>query len=191
MVTETYATVDEFRDKTGYTDDDTSDADLQALLEEGHREMEAAVGQSFEDTFVLNKLKPDEDTLDNVLDLTFAPVFEVVEVVQDDDRIIVAEQDYTVDKEAGEITLDASFVDDNLHRGSNIRVRYIPAIYRDLEIWMAVYENKTVERIKFPETEEAQVYDNAANKAQSLVNRINRRVPTGTARDGAVRRGTK
>lgn len=190
MPTVTFASVDALQEKLPYLDESENDADLRALLEEGHRQLEGVVGEAFTDVFQFDRLQSNEEDLDNVLDLTFSPVFEVKRVVRGDE-VIVDSADYSVDYTEGTITIDSRYMDNNVDRYDMVRVRYVPAVFRDLELWLAVQNNAVSERIQFPESEEAQVYENAAKKAQQLINIINRRVPTGTISDGAVRRGTK
>lgn len=186
MVTQTFNRTEDLEQKIGYTDDTVDEADLQTVLEEAHQQMQARVGRHFIEDHTVRKTSDDE--LVNELNLKFNPVFEVDEILYSDHEII-SDSDYTVDKEKGEITLDSSFVDENLDRGRVLRIKYIPEIFKQVELWRAIEIMKNQEIVELEDSEQAALNTNALQEARRLENMINRRTGPGTSMEKG-RRGT-
>lgn len=189
MPSETLNRTEELVDKIGYSDDNTDEADLQAILEEAHQEMQSRVGRYFTEDKRLKKTVESGDLV-NTFSLKFSPVLEVKEILINRNEVL-DESNYTVDKQNGEVTIDQSFVDEEMYLGQIIRVKMLPLKFKNIELWRAVSIAKNQEVIQLEDSEENALHRNALRKAKRLENQVNRLSGSGSATDGYVRRGTK
>lgn len=182
--------VETLTDYIGYPDDETSEGELNEILQQAEQDMIAGVGRNFvEDKRIRVQVK-DSGELIEEYDLKFTPIMEVDRILLNEHEQ-VDESNYTVDKQNGKITFDSEFVDDHLHQGQIIRFEYTPVKFKDIEIWHAVHIAKNQEIVQLEDSEQAALHKNALKRAKRLQNQVNRRTSPGNATDGDVRRGTK
>jgi len=181
--------VDDLIEKIGYPDDSTDQGELKRVIEEAHQQMKAQVGRNFVETFRIKKQLPSGDIV-NEIDLQFAPIYELDEILIYRHQV-VDESNYTVDLQNGRITIDQSFVDEELSLGETLRIKYKPQIFKQIELWRAVEIIKNQEIVELEDTEQVALNRNALLEAKRLENMVNRRAGPGKARDGDIRRGTK
>lgn len=184
-----YNDVETLEDKIGYSDDSTSEGELTEVLDAANQQMKARVGRNFIETFRIKKQVENGDLV-NTIDLKFAPVFEVDEILIDRYEVI-DESNYTVDRQEGTIDIDQGFVDDNFYLGQILRIEYKPQIFKQIELWRAIELVKNQEVIQLEDSEENALHRNALREAKRLENMVNRRAGPGKATDGDVRPGTK
>lgn len=182
-MTETYALPEDIEKKTGYSDDTTTDADLQETLEEAHRDMEMQVGKHIQEKIYVETLDSNGE-IPRKYRLDLRPVFKVDRVIISGRRI--SDSDYSVDKEKGVITLSQSVVDDYLKKGRGFIVRYVPKIMKDLEVWIAVGILRNQEVIQVEDDQIKAQVKNSERKAAKLRNQLNRKRAAGTVTDGNV-----
>lgn len=187
--TEPFNRVEDLVQKIGYSDDSIDEADLQQVLIQGHQMMQSKVGRNFVETKRVVKQLEDGDLV-NTFDLKFAPVLTVDEVRVDRYEVL-EESDYTLDKDAGELTINQDVLDDKLSLGEIFRVEYKPEIFKQIELWRAVEIIKNQEIVQLEDTEQVALNKNALREAKRLENMVNRRSGPGSARDGRMKRGTK
>jgi len=177
-------------DRIGYPDDDTSEGELQETLDRANRRMQNRVGKHYIEDKTVRVTAESDGEIVNEFDLDFGPILEVDEILLNQYEV-VDESNYTVDKEAGTITFDQNFVDEQLFRKQVIRFKYKPVQFKDIELYRAVALIKNQEIVQLEDTEQTSLYQNAEALARETENEVNRRAGTGTASDGHVRRGTK
>jgi len=188
MPTETLNRTEDLTQKIGYPDDTTDEADLQTILEEAHQQMQSKVGRNFVETQRIKKQASNGDLV-NTIDLKFAPIFEVDEILLRRHEVIDS-SNYTVDKEEGRITIDQNFVDDELFQGMILRIEYKPQTFKQIELWRAVEIAKNQDIVQLEDSEQIALNKNALREAKRLENMVNKRSGPGKATDGRVRRGT-
>lgn len=182
-MTETYALPNDIEQKTGYSDDTTTDADLQEVLEEAHRDMEVQVGRHIQEEVTVTTLDSDGNVPSKyVLDLR--PIFKVDRVQVGDVRL--QDGDYTVNKEEGTIEIDSDVVNEYLEKGRSFTVFYVPKHFKDLEVWLAVTILRNQEVIQVEDDQIKAQAKNSETKAAKLRNQLNRKRAAGTVTDGSV-----
>jgi len=181
-MTNTYALPEDIESKTGYSDDTTTDTDLQETLEEAHREMEGQVGRHIQESVTVKTLNQDEE-VPTLYRLDLRPVFKVERVIINDKRI--SDGNYTVNKSEGTIELDRETAD-MLRKGASFTVQYVPKHFKDLEVWIAVTILRNQEVIQVEDDQIKAQAKNSEVKAAKLRNQLNRRRAAGTVTDGTV-----
>lgn len=191
MPTKTLADVKDVLDKADeLTDDTTSDVDIQGQLEEAHRRLEASTGRFFEERRILRELNSD-DEIPRKQRLSLRPVYEVIEVLHYDTR--VDDADYTVLSEDGAIDFTEGFRDENLDTLDRLTFRYVPTVYRDLEVWIAVEQLLSEDLIALPDDQISTLRREATRQIMRKKKYVSRTRGPSIVSDGAagLRRGTK
>jgi len=186
-MTETYALPEDIEQKTGYTDDTTTDVDLQEVLEEAHRDMESQVGKNLTETVYINETLLD-GTLPTEYFLDLKPVLKVDKVRYGNRRIPA--EDYTLEKQKGGIDFAQTIIDDYFQYKGSFEVEYVPKAMKDLEVWIAVTILRNQEVIQVDDDQIKAQVKNSERKAAKLRNALNRKRVTGTFTDGKVNRFT-
>ncbi len=190
MPSETLNRTEDLIGKIGYPDGDTDEADLQAILEEAHQDMQAGVGKNFVEDKRIRVQAQDNGELIEEYDLKFSPIFEIDRILLNEHEQ-VDESNYTVDKQNGSVTFDSQFVDEELFKSQIVRFEYKPSKFKNIELWHAVHIAKNQELVQLEDSEQNALHDNALRRARRLENQVNRRAGPGNATDGNIRRGTK
>lgn len=177
-------------DKIGYPDDETSEGELNEILQQANQDVQSGVGRFFVEDKRVRVQAQDNGEIVNDFSLKFAPVMEVDRVLLNEHEQ-VDESNYTVDKENGSVTFNSNFVDEHLFKSQIIRFEYKPKKFKDIELWHAVHIAKNQEIQILEDSEQNAQYDNALRRARRLENQVNRRAGVGNATDGDIRRGTK
>ncbi len=188
MPTESFVTPSEVERVVGYSDDATSEIDLQSFIEEAHREMTMKVGR-FVDERVVTNLVNESGDLRTDYKLDFQPLLKVERVVLYGD-MIVDESNYTIDKQDGTISFDQSYVNDNFQMEGSFTVRHQPKVLRDLELWWTVSILKNQNMIQVEDDQVKAQVEKAEQKVKRLSQYFNRFQSTGKVTDGNVNRFT-
>lgn len=177
-------------DYIGYPSDETSEGELNEILQQANHDMQNGVGKHFVEDKRVRVLSNSDGELVNEFNLKFGPITEINRVLLNEYEQ-VSEDKYTLDKSNGTITFDQQFVDEQLFKGQIIRFEYTPSMFKDIELWHAVKIAKNQELIQLEDSEQTGLHDNALKRAKRLENSVNRRASPGNATDGDIRRGTK
>jgi len=189
MVTTSYAAPQDVKDKIGYTDDQTTDADLQSYIEEAHRTLEMRVGREFLEETMITEVRRDSSEVPTDYSFELRPVLSVDRVYVNDE--IIDSSNYTIEKQDGVISFTSQFRDEELDIGDVIQVETVPKQFKDLEVWYAISAMYAANVIQTDDDQVKVSQEEAERRASKLETYINQLIPVGTVTDGLVRRGYK
>jgi len=145
---------------------------LSSHLETAARKMNSLVGRNIEE-----QLRPSvEDQAD--FQLTFNEIHSVEKVELGKPGLYdqsVNSDDYTVTKYPAEISFDTTWAEDNLHSTRDkARIVYIPTIFKELELMLALEEIMNLSSIQTGDNETRAQFEQYKNRREELVKSINR-----------------
>lgn len=187
MVTTSYATPQDIKDKIGYTDDSTTDAELQTVIEEAHRTLEMRVGTKFFVSMMITEVERETNEVPETYSLKLRPLLDTGKVIVNGE--IIDDSNYSFDRQEGTITFDTDFRDEELDLGDTIEVETVPKQFKDLEVWYAISYLYSSNVIQVDDEQVKVQQEEAEMRARKLEAYINSKVPVGTVTDGRVNRG--
>ena len=119
--TTSFALTDELRRVVTNISDEYSETDLTTTLEKSHSILVTLFGDGVENHFVMN-------SGDTEISLPLFPILEVQRVKKNN----IDTQDFTVEDRRGIVTLTG-----NIEDKDRIKIKYVPSIFRDIELLLA------------------------------------------------------
>jgi len=163
-----------------------TDVDLQRYLEQASQKLNGMVGRRF----IERKLIEFDEEQDVELDFQDLESFDKVVLVSDNNEVIDP-SNYSVDTSTGTVTFDQSYVDDNFYRGLILEFRYVPTIFKTLEVKQAKELVLTQEVTVTGDSVDATRTDQVEETIKMLMYDINSRNSTGVQSGDNTNRGSR
>lgn len=161
-----YATPGQLIERYGKLTDTVGRTEIADALEQAHRELELTV-----ERWHYDKRRYDDDT--TTYDLEMHPVLRFVDVITaDPDEDLTEGTDYTVNKENAEVTI-TSTGDDKIGDTEPIAFVYVPQVYQDLEVKLAIRRLVQTSKVTTGADDTQEQLDVLDQDINQLVNKIN------------------
>ena len=145
--------------------------ELTDILQMAHRRVKSKFGTEVEERLYPNyeDQKKFKLSFSNLLEFKEAQIYDK----------LIDEEDYSVDNENGEITFTESYASDKLSESSRYRlvVRYIPVIFKDLELYFAMEEILSLNMVQTNDEQQTNRFEQVRNAIRDIVKDVNRSMP--------------
>ena len=146
----------------------TDQYDLSQILTTGNRRVKASVGTKIEEELRLDRREQ------TVFDLAFTEIESVENLDFWDEK--VPENEYTINKEKGEVEFNQDWAKSNyLHSDYRPVIEYVPTIFKELELMFALEEVMNLASIQTSSDERQAMFEQYKNRRMELVKTINRK----------------
>ena len=164
---------DELKARLKFLGPNTDPWELQDILDAAHRKLSGFVGPEIQE-----KLRP---TVKNQkqFHLTFNEVEKIRQIEirthSYNQPKVLDSSNYTVTNSLAEINFDSSWAENNLfEKDYNLRVFYKPALFKELELMLALEEVMNLSSVQTGDDETRAMFERYQDRRQQLVRMINR-----------------
>jgi len=169
-----YANVQELEEELRQINAEYDDLDFSTKLKYAHQRLNTVVGRQF----IEPKTIEFEEETGVKLDFDSLISFDKVHNVNDNE--IVDSSEYSVDNDTATVNFDQSYVDDNFFDGLRLEFYYVPEIFKQLEIWIAMRNILETELIHTSDEVTNTQVDRLNTRVQSVIKNINGRNTSAT-----------
>jgi len=163
-----------------------NDLDYNRKLRQANNRLSTLVGTQFVELFTVQF----EDVQEQDLDFQNLESFD--KVIDASNNEVIDDSNYSVDLTTGKVTFDQSFVDDELYEGLTLKFYYVPSLFKDLELYIAVRNIMETEVVSTGTEEIQGTQTNRLNdRISGIVNDINSRSSTGVQHGDNTNRGSQ
>ena len=171
-----FNTEDDIKSRLKFLGSNMDQYDLSQILTTGNRKLKSAVGRKVEEELRLDRREQ------LVFDLAFTEIESVENVDFRDEK--VPENEYTINKEKGEIEFNEDWAKSNyLHSDYRPVIEYVPTIFEELELMFALEEVMNLANIQTSSDERQAMFEQYRERRMELVRSINRKTQNLTSRN--------
>jgi len=162
----------DIKERLKFLGPNTDQYNLTSHLETAARKMNSLVGRNIEE-----QLRPSVED-QNSFQLTFNEVHSIEKVELGRPGLYdqsISDSNYEVTKYPAEISFDTTWAEDNLHSSRDkTRIVYIPTVFKELELMLALEEIMNLSSIQTGDNETRAQFEQYKNRREELVKSINR-----------------